>query len=84
MQYDMRSRMLVYELSNDIMQKEMQREITEMKVSKSKSLIFSKHFFNMDISAAVALNFSKFGICGPKTHMEGSVSQIFNLGPSFY
>ena len=38
----------------------------------------------MDISAAVALNFSKFGKCGPKVHMKGSVSQIFNLGPRFH
>ena len=38
----------------------------------------------MDISAALAFNFSKFGMYVHKTHMKGSVSQIFNLGLSFY
>ena len=34
MQYNIR--MLIYELSNDIMQRDIQQEITEMKVSKNK------------------------------------------------
>ena len=37
----------------------------------------------MDISAATELNFSKFGMCGLKTHMEGSMSQKFYLDPRF-
>ena len=56
MQYDME--MIIYELCNDIKQKEMHLESTEIKVSKN--LIFYKHFFNMTISAAITHNSSKF------------------------
>ena len=77
-------RMLIYELSNDIMQREIQQEFTEMKVSKNKKSFFSKHFLNMDISAAIALSCSKFEMCIHEIYMEGSVSQNFDIGPSFY
>ena len=60
MQYDME--MIIYELSNDIKLKEMHWEFTEIMVSKTinKKLIFCKHFLNMDISAAITYNSSKF------------------------
>ena len=77
-------RMLIYELSNDIMQREIQQEFTEMNVSKNKKLFFSKHFLNMDISAAIALSCSKFEMCIHEIDVEGSVSQNFDIGPSFY
>ena len=70
--------MLIYELSNDIMQREIQQEFTEMKVSKN-NFCFFKHFLNMDISAAVALSCSKFEMCIHEIHMEGSVSQNFDI-----
>ena len=38
----------------------------------------------MDISAAIALSFSKSDMCIYEIHMEGSVSQNFDIGPSFY
>ena len=56
MQYDMK--MIIYELCNDIKQKEMHSEFTEIKVSKN--LIFCKHVLNMTISAAITHNSSKF------------------------
>ena len=43
MQYDME--MIIYELSNDIKQKEMHWEITEIMVSKNKKMIFLQTFF---------------------------------------
>ena len=77
-------RMLIYELSNDIMQRKIRQEFTKMKVSKNKKSFFSKHFFNMDTSAAIAFSSSKYEMCIHKIHMEGSVSQHFEIGPSFY
>ena len=66
--------MLIYELSNGIMQREIQQEITEMKVSKNKKSFFSKHFLNKDISAVIVFSSSKFEMCIDEIHMEGSVS----------
>ena len=37
----------------------------------------------MDFSVTVLYNVFKFGMCIPKIHMEGSVSQNFDIGPSF-
>ena len=37
----------------------------------------------MDFSVTVLHNVFKFGMCIPKIHMEGSVSQNFDIGPSF-
>ena len=55
-----------------------------MKVSKNKKSFFSKHFLNKDISAVIACSSSKFEMCIDEIHMEGSVSQNFDIGPSFY
>ena len=55
-----------------------------MKVSKNKKSFFSKHILNMDISAAIAFSSSKFEICFHEIHMEGSMSQNFDIGPSVY
>ena len=77
-------RMLIYELSNDVMQREIKQEFTEMKVSKNKKSFFSEHFLNKDISAIIAFSSSKFEMCIDEIHMEGSVSQNFDIGPSFY
>ena len=77
-------RILIYELSNDIMQREIQQEFTEMKINRNKKSLFSKHFLNMDISAAIAFSPSKFEMCIHEIHMEGSVSQNVDNGPRFY
>ena len=57
---------------------------TEIGHEKGKILIFYVIFFNKDISitfADIILN-----VCISVFHIlpEGSVSQIFHLGPSFY
>ena len=77
-------RMLIYELSNDIMQRKIQQEFTKMKVSKNKKSFYSKHFLNMDISAAIAFSSSKFEMCIHEIYMEESMSQSYEIGPSFY
>ena len=38
----------------------------------------------MDISAAIAFRSSKFEMCIHEIRLEGSVSQNFEIGPSFY
>ena len=82
MKYNMR--MLIYELFSNIMQREIQQELTEIKVNKNKKSFFSKHFLNMDISVAIVFSSSKFEMWIHEIHMEGSVSQNFDIGPSFY
>ena len=77
-------RMLIYELSNDITQREIQQEFTEMKVSKNKKSFFFKHFLNKDISGAIAFSSLKFEMCIHEIHVEGSVSQNVDIGLSFY
>ena len=61
---------------NDIKQKDMHWEFTEIKGSKNDIL---QTFFNMDISAAIAHNYqisTKFVTCIHEIQMEGRVSQM--------
>ena len=57
---------------------------TEMGCEKGKILIFHVIFSNKDISITVADIILKFCILVLYILPEGSVSQIFYLGPSFY
>ena len=82
MQYDMK--MIIYKLCNDIKQKDMHWEFTEIKVRKNEKLIFCKHFLNMDISATIRHNSTKFVTWIHKIRIEGRVSQIFDKGHTFY
>ena len=50
---------------------------------KSENPYFSYIFLNMDISLVIALICLKTWMCIPDICMEGSVSQIFDLGLSF-
>ena len=52
--------------------------------SETENSLFSLHFLNKDISFNIPYKFLKFDIHVHKGHLEGSVSQIFDLGPSFY
>ena len=81
-QYDME--LIICELCNDIKQKDMHWEFTEIKVSKNENLIFCKHFLNMDILASITYNSTKFVTCIHKIQMEGSVSQNVDIGLSFH
>ena len=82
MQYDME--LIICELCNDIKQKDMHWEFIEIKVSKNENLIFCKHFLNMDISAAIAYNSTKFVTCIHKIQMEGSMSQNVDISLSLH
>ena len=57
---------------------------TEMWREKGKILIFHVIFSNKDISIIVADIILKFCMLVLYMRLEGSVSQIFYLGPSFY
>ena len=52
--------------------------------SKFENLLFFKYFLNKYISFNISWMLVKFGIHVYECHLEGSVSQIFYLGPSFF
>ena len=58
--------------------------IAEIGTSKNKNLIIHVIFLNKDISVTTLDITMKFCMTAPHIHSEGSVSQIFYLGPSFY
>ena len=51
---------------------------------KSKNLIFDKIFLNVHFSIPIAYTDFKFCLVSLHINSEGTVSQIFNLGLSFY
>ena len=57
--------------------------VAEIWASKSKNLIFHVIFLNKDISVTTLDIALEFSMTAPHIHSEGSVSQIFHLGPSF-
>ena len=58
--------------------------VAEIGISKNKNLIFHVIFLNKDISVTTLDITMKFSMTALHIHSEGSVSQIFYLGPSFY
>ena len=46
--------------------------------------IFNFYFLNKDISITIQVIDLKFSVCDPHITLEGSVSQNFDLGLSFY
>ena len=50
----------------------------------TKIAFFSYYFLNMDISLNINFPLTKFDMLILHDIMEGTLSQIFNLGPSFY
>ena len=58
--------------------------VAEIGTSKNKNLIFHVIFLNKDISVTKLDITMKFSMTALHIHSEGSVSQIFYLGPSFY
>ena len=75
---------LLYGLSIDI--KHIKIPLTDTKRAKSKfeKLKFLIYFLNKDFSLNISLKRLKFSVHVHKGHLEGSVSGIFYLGPSFY
>ena len=51
---------------------------------KNENVIFLKHFLNMDISLPIPLKPFKFSAFIHMIWMQGSLSQNFDLGSSFY
>ena len=58
--------------------------VAEIWGSKSKNLIFYEMFLNTDISITTQDIAMKFCMTILHTNCKGSMSQIFNLGPSLY
>ena len=52
--------------------------------NKSKNLIFDKICLNVHFLITIAYKDFKFCLVSLHIHSEGTVSQIFNLGLSFY
>ena len=50
----------------------------------SKNLIFDNIFLNVHFSISITYKDFKLCLLSPHIHAEGTVSQIFNLGLSFY
>ena len=61
-----------------------QFSFAEIRRGKGKNLIFHYNFLNKDISLTVLAIDMKFCMVLLHTYSEGSVSQNFYLGPSFY
>ena len=53
-------------------------------ISKFENSLFFLYFFNKDISLNIPSKLMKFEIHVLQGHSEGNVSQIFDLGLSFY
>ena len=58
--------------------------VAEIRTSKNKNQIFNVIFLNKDISVTTLDITMKFSMTALHIHFEGSVSQNFYLGPSFY
>ena len=63
---------------------QMSFSVAEIGCSKSKNLIFYVIFFNTDISITTQDIVTTIYMTILHTNCEGSVSQILNLGHSFY
>ena len=58
--------------------------VADTGTSKNKILIFHAIFFNKDISVTTLDITMKFSMTALHICSEGSLSQIYYLGPSFY
>ena len=60
------------------------QEFMKYEDNKYKNLIFDNIFLNVYFSITNSYKDFKFCLFRPHIHSEGTVSQIFNLGLSFY
>ena len=60
------------------------QELIKYHNDKLKNRIFDKIFVNVHFSITVAYKDFNFSLLSPHTHSEGTVSQSFYLGLSFY
>ena len=75
---------VLYVLSIDAFFINIAWEIVMLLWSEINKNIFPWYFFNMDISVAIALVCFKFSHIILDIYMEGTVSQIFDIGSSSY
>ena len=54
-----------------------------LQLGKFEKIVFFQIFFNQDISLNISLRHLTFVVLIDNTHMEGILSQIFYLGPSY-
>ena len=52
--------------------------------NKLKNLFFDNYFLNVNFSLTIAYRDFKSCLCSLHTHLEGTVSQIFDIGLGFY
>ena len=60
------------------------QESTKYHNNKLNNRFFDKIFLNVHFSITIANKDFKFCVLSPRTHSEGTMSQIFDLGLSFY
>ena len=71
-------------LSIDIKHVKITRTKTKLTKNECENLKFFIYFLNKDISLNISSICLKFAMHVDGGHLEGSVSQNFHLGPSFY
>ena len=57
---------------------------SKMIENANQIVIFHFYFLNMDISLTIRPFELRFCVCNSNNPLEGSVSQNFDLGPTFY
>ena len=73
-------KMLFSNIGNVILDK----ELVQLRLHELKKLIFNSRFLIHDISVNKTLRNIRFGIPTDEIQMEGTVTQIFEIGLSFY
>ena len=76
-------RMLIYELSNDIMQREIKQEFTEMKVSKNKKSFFPNILLTKISQLLLHLALQNLRCALMRSIWREACLKIL-IGPSFY
>ena len=71
-------------LFNDLSYLNVTRTVEIHPTWEFKSCNFQYIFLNWIFSVIYDTKITKFGTCVVDDHSEGTVSQIFDLGPSFY
>ena len=69
--------------NNDYISVDSQRRMLYRCHENFKNCKFQIFFFNWSFSVIYGAKLTKFGTCVVEGHLEGTVSQIFDLGPSF-
>ena len=71
-------------LYHDMHYVDVENEIEVQTKREFKTCNFQQYFLNLNILVINGLNFTKYETPVVEGHSEGTVSQIFHLGPRFY